>query len=105
MKNIDKSLVTALDIAEKEMKYYSMTKAYDCGDFYYFSCIRIIDGQEGNGPTIDKITLKPRNIDSASLISTLCNCTYIADVDEIRKHTEKLNRSSKENQEKNAQSD
>ena len=89
---MDKTLVLALQAAEKEMPRYIMTKVYDCDDFYFFECVRKRDGQEGNGPCIDKKTPKSLSINSSSLISIPYSHFY--DVDDIKNFSNELNQFS-----------
>lgn len=83
---MNKILVKALKVAEESMPFYSMIKAYDCGDFYYFSCVRKGTDIPGNGPCIDKRTQKIISVDSSTLVSFDWNKTIkeIINVEDIR---------------------
>lgn len=81
---MDQNLVKALDKAEKLVPFYSVTKIYDCGEFYYFDCIRK-DNEKVNGPCINKKTLDEMSISSSDLMSY--SWSNIFDAEDVRNYS------------------
>ena len=65
--NMDEKTLKALQIAKNNKQNCKVNSCYDYGDFFYFGYTNK-NGEEVNGPCIDKETLKQIHIDSCDLL-------------------------------------
>ena len=64
---MDEIVLEALQIAKNNKQGCTVNSCYDFGDFLYFGYTNK-NGEEVNGPCIDKQTLKRISIDSSDLL-------------------------------------